>query len=537
MDRTVKLSDGVSGVGLLTINPELKGILAVAFSPDGRYVLTAGESPELRWWEIADIGESVTERGWTPMRKMQGHVGAVYDMRFSPDGLMLATASAVTYRAALGRQVGPGDPRASRPGQKVKLRFDGFNVDSIQDREVQIPADAKGSFEFQVASNRVELGITDLPAEIEINSSDPKAITVPAAINGRILRDDEVDRYRFSAMAGERFEFEVQARRWGSSLDALIEIRDVSGRLLGAQDDVVNTIGQTVDGLAFPVNKDPRIEWIAPDDGEYEVQVRDANYFGGPQRFYFFAARRQQEDFALILDDDRMPVGPGESVTALVTVERLNGFRGPIRLFVRGLPEGVFAHESVIPTHLNQANIVITARPEAKPDARPILVCGRATIGSSEERSLETERIATPFAPMGQAGGRSFLQVPTAMASVSEASDIILEAEPKVISIDRGKSVTVKIRAVRNKYTGPVEMNVILWNLMQRFSKLPTGLIYEEKLSKTSLGPDETEGYVTFRAEPDAALLDDYLMAVMGQITYNRIYMTRVAASFRLTIR
>jgi hypothetical protein len=72
---------------------------------------------------------------------------------------------------------------------------------------------------------------------------------------------------------------------------------------------------------------------------------------------------------------------------------------------------------------------------------------------------------------------------------------------------------------------------------MQRFSKLPTGLNYEEKLSKTSLGPDETEGYVTFRAEPDAPLLDDYLMAVMGQITYNRIYMTRVAASFRLTIR
>lgn len=94
MDRTVKLSDGVSGTGLLTINPDLKGILAVAFSPDSRYVLTAGESPELRWWEVADIGESVTERGWTPTRKMRGHVGAVYDMRFSPDGSVLATASA-----------------------------------------------------------------------------------------------------------------------------------------------------------------------------------------------------------------------------------------------------------------------------------------------------------------------------------------------------------------------------------------------------------------------------------------------------------
>jgi WD40 repeat protein len=93
MDRTVKISDGVSGSGILTINPELKGILALAFSPDGRYVLTAGESPEIRWWEIADIGESVTERGWTPTRKMPGHVGPVYDMRFSPDGTVLATAS------------------------------------------------------------------------------------------------------------------------------------------------------------------------------------------------------------------------------------------------------------------------------------------------------------------------------------------------------------------------------------------------------------------------------------------------------------
>ena len=70
----------------------------------------------------ADIGESVTERGWTPMRKMQGHVGAVYDMRFSPDGLMLATASADhTAMQALGRQVGPGD--AARAAVRFQMTF------------------------------------------------------------------------------------------------------------------------------------------------------------------------------------------------------------------------------------------------------------------------------------------------------------------------------------------------------------------------------------------------------------------------------
>lgn len=94
MDRTVKLSDGSTGRGQLTINPELKGILAVAFSPDGKFVLTAGESPEIRWWELATIGESVTERGWKPMRKLPGHSAPVHDMRFSPNGELLATASA-----------------------------------------------------------------------------------------------------------------------------------------------------------------------------------------------------------------------------------------------------------------------------------------------------------------------------------------------------------------------------------------------------------------------------------------------------------
>lgn len=428
-------------------------------------------------------------------------------------------------------------PPVVAPGQKVKLSFLGFEVDGLQGREIEIPAAAKERHQLHLASNRIELGISGLPNQIEPDSHGLRSITIPAGINGRLTSDGAVARYRFSAKAGERFEFDVQARRWGSSLDALMEIRDVSGQLLVAQDDMVNTVGQTVDGLAFPVSKDPRVEWTAPADSQYEVHVRDANFFGGPDRFYFFSARRAQEDFALVVDDDRMPVGPGESVTAIVTLDRRNGFQGPVRLFVRGLPDGVYAHESVIAPHLTQANIVITARPDAKPDARAIVVGGRALIHPALGKPLEIERIAIPFAPMGQAGGRSFLQVPTAMASVSESSDIILEAEPKVITLARGESVTVKIHATRNNFAGPVEMNIILWNLMQRFSKLPTGLIYEEKQSKTSLGPNETEGYVTFRAESDAPLLNDHLLAVMGQITYNRIYMTRVAAPFRLTIR
>ena len=93
-DRIVKLSDGLSGKGFLTINPELKAILALAFSPDGKFLVTSGESPEIRWWDMANMSDTVSERGWIPARKAPGHTAAVYDLRFSPDGKLLATAGA-----------------------------------------------------------------------------------------------------------------------------------------------------------------------------------------------------------------------------------------------------------------------------------------------------------------------------------------------------------------------------------------------------------------------------------------------------------
>lgn len=94
MDRTVRLSEVLTGKGRLTISPELMGLLAVTFSPDGKFLLTAGESPEIRWWDLAKISESVDQTGWTPTRKMTGHLAPVWCMRFSPDGTLLATAGA-----------------------------------------------------------------------------------------------------------------------------------------------------------------------------------------------------------------------------------------------------------------------------------------------------------------------------------------------------------------------------------------------------------------------------------------------------------
>ncbi len=300
--------------------------------------------------------------------------------------------------------------------------------------------------------------------------------------------------------------------------------------MLDANDDQANMVGydgRFAAALAIPPEKDSRLEWTAPDEGEYEVAIRDANYFGCKNHVYHLAVQPQKPDFRLMADDDRLQMGPGESATCVVTVERRNGFVGPVKLFVKGLPPGVTSMEGEIPAHLDQGNIVLTAAADAKMDARLV------TIGGASGGIV---RIAKPHAPMGSVNGKFLMPVNSVVASVTEAADIIVEATPNAVTLRPGESVTLDVTVKRNGYTGPVELNVISWNLTQEFSKLPKGIVFDDKRSKISLGENETKGRVTFRAQPDSPMLDNYLMTIIGQIAYNRVFMTRSAAPFHMTV-
>ncbi|MFQ5732625.1 MAG: WD40 repeat domain-containing protein, partial [Planctomycetaceae bacterium] len=59
-----------------------KRILAIAFSPDGRFLATAGLDRSVRIWEVA-TGK--------PVHTFVGHRGPVAALRYSPDGAVLAS--------------------------------------------------------------------------------------------------------------------------------------------------------------------------------------------------------------------------------------------------------------------------------------------------------------------------------------------------------------------------------------------------------------------------------------------------------------
>ncbi|MEI6756653.1 MAG: restriction endonuclease, partial [Chlorobium sp.] len=84
-------ADGfASNSGLLPVNPRIAGLIghagelnACAFSPDGKWILTAGSDSTARLWE-RESGKEI--------RRFEGHSGWILACAFSPDGKWILTA-------------------------------------------------------------------------------------------------------------------------------------------------------------------------------------------------------------------------------------------------------------------------------------------------------------------------------------------------------------------------------------------------------------------------------------------------------------
>ncbi len=84
--------------------------------------------------------------------------------------------------------------------------------------------------------NHVKLAVGRYPEAMEqamrTTLAAPQPVTVPSTINGRIFNHQataDEDFYRFRARKGQRLALEVEAQRYGSPLDAVIEVLDARG--------------------------------------------------------------------------------------------------------------------------------------------------------------------------------------------------------------------------------------------------------------------------------------------------------------------
>ncbi len=83
-DNTLKLWDTASGGLQRTIQGHLSIVSAVSFTPDGRKIISGGWDSTLRIWDVAS---------GSLLRTLHGHTGTVSAVAFSPDGRQFVSSS------------------------------------------------------------------------------------------------------------------------------------------------------------------------------------------------------------------------------------------------------------------------------------------------------------------------------------------------------------------------------------------------------------------------------------------------------------
>jgi hypothetical protein len=133
---------------------------------------------------------------------------------------------------------------------------------------------APGMYQLRVAntggvSNPLLIGVDDL-AQLPFTS---RIASLPAALHGNLPRSDTL-RTRFTGKKGQQVVVDLEARRLGSAIDAVVELRDPR--------QVQLAYGQGHASLGG----DARLEAVLPADGEYTVELHDLLYrAGNPNQF------------------------------------------------------------------------------------------------------------------------------------------------------------------------------------------------------------------------------------------------------------
>jgi hypothetical protein len=404
-------------------------------------------------------------------------------------------------------------PLAANPGVKVAVEPVGSAKTVAATWTLTAPS-ALGVHEEKLTREKLETNpvavvVTDLPLTTETEPNDtPKQATrlnIPGGVNARIGAKRDLDHFAFRGAKGAAVGFEVFARRFGtplrSRIDATIDIMTADGRVLASNDDANG--------------KDAALTFAPPADGEYVLRVRDLNNKGGDGYGYFLAAAPVKPDFTLKVDPSKAMVGPGSRTAWYVTVSRTNGFAGPVKVEVRGLPPGATVNPLTIPANMTQGCLVVSAAADAKPAAGVVRVVG--TADGQERTATPDEEIYLP------GGGRGRFPATMPAVAVTEASDILdVTVKPTRVVLKPGEEVKLDVQVKRRAdYDKPLTLDVILRHLGQKYADpLPPGVTMVEAKSKTLLG-NGSVGHIVLKAAADAAACEDVPVAVQAFVPVN----------------
>ncbi len=318
-DREVNFSQ-VNTAGLLTDAPLTLGCSA----PDLEYTsgvldefllftraLTPSEVAQLFLEVAGPHGPELARRELQPVRPVAEPPAITSLSQF---GLQIGQKTRLSIN---GARLG-GKPRIDLPIPGVKQTLVKGSTANHLMVDVTVPADAPpGIYPITVftaggVSNPMGIALDGLAQWLVGDSAPDRPTSLPAAFSGLISAAGQ-SRVFFKGHAHDRLVAEVEARRIGSRLDPVLEVKTVSGSTIAIEW-----------GKAF-LRGDARAELTLPADGTYVVELHDLAY-NAPG----------DSPFRLLLGDFR-------SVDSYYPPVIPRGADWPVELVGSGIPPGTMA--------------------------------------------------------------------------------------------------------------------------------------------------------------------------------------------------
>jgi hypothetical protein len=247
------------------------------------------------------------------------------------------------------------------------------------------------------------------------------------------------------------------------------------------------------------LGSDSQVLFEPPADGVYTARVTDVRGFGAaeqPADFrYTLAIRPPQPGFSVRVADGKAPeVSPGGGRSITFAVTRREGFDGPVRIEVEGLPAGFTLHGPIeIEAGQRSAATVLTAAADAAdPDEAAdaaVKIRARAAI---DGREVVEEAGTLGDIRLGKPSQVTLEILPAAdRGAGGESPD-----GPSAIRIRPGQTVTAKVRATRRDgFAGQIELGKTTAG-----RNLPFG-VFVDNVGLNGLliieGQDEREFFIT----------------------------------------
>ena len=430
-------------------------------------------------------------------------------------------------------------PMAVQQGQATEAAVIGHNLGGLEKTTLRAVADESPGWKSisvetpRGPTNPVQVLVSAHPQLVaEGNHSMAQSIplSLPVGVNGRLSRPDEVHYYSFEATKDRYYLFEIESDRRDLPLDSVIDVLDSAGKRVNGADDGYYT-------------KDAKLHFKAPSDGKFFVSVRDLHNRGGERFIYNLRAEPSGPDFEVHGKYYYAQLAPGTRMIWFANLSRQNGFNGPVEMQVEGLPEGVSFTPVTIPAGLNRCAIILSARPDAKLDARLVRLSGKAVIPDADGKPRDVVRYAHVTCELQASGGsQARWPINTQIVGVTNPLDLVkFEATPSEITLRPGEKVEIKVRVTRSKqFTGPIQLAMpFLYGNSIVADQLPPGVTMSSA-SQARLTGETVEGTIILEAASGADApkpLKRFPIAVMGRISMSFSISTNYASNpIHLTI-